>query len=486
MRRFLIKLYKKSIFKSILKISEYMLASIINAAIAAVSTVILTRIFSPETFGIVNLFNSASSVIMGIMCIGMDSSYIRFFYEPPVGDSNKTLAQKCILIPIINVLILGFVIVALCGEQFSFQFIGIKSISASIFIFANVLGQIIIRFLNINYRMQGATHKYFVQSILTQLFLKLFVVSAALISEDNVVIVGFNALGILFLSGIYICIQFKSVFGNISKISYKGYKEVISFAVFTCPISIISYLNTYTSQLIVKKNLGVHELGVFSAAALFISAIAVFRTGFVTFWSPFMYKNYETHNEVICMANRIVIICCVIGFCIILLFSDVLYLLIGENFREQQQILGFLLINPLCITAMETTYYGISIVKKNHISLINNLLSLLFNCILCCFFTQYCGLTGAAVSSAFSGVLLFVLNTFWGQKYYRSVYSISRQVKFIAAIFIISFLYYNLYSQKWIFNLIISVFLILELIINKKLFSKILSLKKYNEGEKCE
>ena len=40
------------------------------------------------------------------------------------------------------------------------------------------------------------------------------------------------------------------------------------------------------------------------------------------------------------------------------------------------------------------------------------------------------------------------LNTFWGQKYYRSVDSILRQVQFIAVIFIISFLYYTLYSQK--------------------------------------
>lgn len=488
MKKFLNKLYEKSMFKNILKISEYMLASIINAVIAAASTVILTRIFSPETFGIVNLFNSASSVIMGIMCIGMDSSYIRFFYDPPNGDSNKVLAQKCILIPIVNVLLWGSLIVAFGGEQFSNQFIGIKSISAAIFIFANVLGQIIIRFLNINYRMQGDTHKYFVQSVLTQLFLKLFVVAAALITVNNVVIIGFNALGILFLACIYICIQFKSVFGDVKKtsLSYKGYKEVVFFAVFICPISIISYLNTYTSQLIIKKNLGAHDLGVFSAAALFIYAIAVFRTGFVTFWSPFMYKNYETHNKEICMANRIVILFCILGFCIILLASDLLYLLIGENFREQQQILGFLLINPLCITAMETTYYGIAIAKKNHISLINNLVSLLFNCALCYFFTQYWGLTGAVISSAVSGVLLFALNTFWGQKYYRSVDSILRQIQFIAVIFIISFLYYTLYSQKWIFNFIILTFLILELIRNKKLFSMILSLKKYNEGDKYE
>ncbi len=488
MKRFLNKLYEKSMFKNILKISEYMLASIINAVIAAASTVILTRIFSPETFGIVNLFNSASSVIMGIMCIGMDSSYIRFFYDPPNGDSNKVLAQKCILIPIFNVLLWGSLIVAFGGEQFSNQFIGIKSISAAIFIFANVLGQIIIRFLNINYRMQGDTHKYFVQSVLTQLFLKLFVVAAALITVNNIVIIGFNALGILFLACIYICIQFKSVFGDVKKtsLSYKGYKEVVFFAVFICPISIISYLNTYTSQLIIKKNLGAHDLGVFSAAALFISAIAVFRTGFVTFWSPFMYKNYETHNKEICMANRIVILFCILGFCIILLASDLLYLLIGENFREQQQILGFLLINPLCITAMETTYYGIAIAKKNHISLINNLVSLLFNCALCYFFTQYWGLTGAVISSAVSGVLLFALNTFWGQKYYRSVDSILRQIQFVAVIFIISFLYYTLYSQKWIFNFIILTFLILELIRNKKLFSMILSFKKYNEGDKYE
>ncbi len=186
------------------------------------------------------------------------------------------------------------------------------------------------------------------------------------------------------------------------------------------------------------------------------------------------------------MANRIVILFCILGFCIILLASDLLYLLIGENFREQQQILGFLLINPLCITAMETTYYGIAIAKKNHISLINNLVSLLFNCALCYFFTQYWGLTGAVISSAVSGVLLFALNTFWGQKYYRSVDSILRQIQFIAVIFIISFLYYTLYSQKWIFNFIILTFLILELIRNKKLFSMILSLKKYNEGDKYE
>lgn len=447
---------------------KYMSTSIINAVLAVISTAVLTRIFSQELFGIINLFNSASTVLMGIVCLGLDSAYIRFFYEPPNKDNNQSLAQKCIFLPICVIVILSIIVCVFFNSSFSIHFLGVNSFMVTIFLFLNVLAQIILRFLNINYRMNGKTGQYIIQSIVTQFFLKIFIIVVAFVSTSIESIIMYNSLGLLFLAIIYLLIQYKIVFGNRIKISYKGYREIFMYAFSSCPIFIVIYLNNYLSQFIIKHELGKGQLGVYSAASLFVTAVAVLKNGFGTFWSPFMFKNYKIYQPVIKMVHNYVIIMSGIIFSGILIFSDFFYLLLGKEFRQNQEILGFLLLNPIFMLIMETTAYGISIAKKNIITLMSYIISMIVNVIGSYLGVKIIGLLGASVASAFSGLLLFIINTYFGQKYYCSIENYKKTFFFVTLLIILAASFYVFYYTEKIFIFIAFSFLFFCIMLYKK------------------
>ncbi len=462
---------KFNVLKKICSLSEYMMASLINAIISAFSTAILTRLFSPDIFGVISLFNSASTLLMGVMCLGLDSSYIRFFYAPPNNESVQAFGKKCFCAACLNVLLWGGIISLFFATSFSNAVIGINSRSITIFLFVNVLGQIVLRFLNISYRMKGQAHKYFVQSVTTQIFLKFFVVLAVFITNDKEFILCINAIGIVILAFVYLYIQYGDTFRSNIKISFVGYSEVIKFAIFSCPITVITYLNTYFSQIIIKKTLGEGYLGIYSAISLFTLSIAVFRSGFATFWSPFMYKHYSDKHEFIKTIHDLVLVICMFILSGILLGVDVIYLFIGNEYRTDQSILGFLMLGQIFITLTETTSYGIMIEKKSQIVLVNHVISLCSFLLFAISFVKLLGILGIALASAISGFVLFALSTYWGQKYYISIHSTMRTAFSITCLILIAFLFYVFYNCRWIFVLCNIILLISVLYINRNLFS---------------
>ncbi|MCR5284623.1 MAG: lipopolysaccharide biosynthesis protein [Treponema sp.] len=428
----------------------YFLTSLINAIISVIASVVLTRVFSKETYGLLNLYNSATSLFVGILCFGFTDSYMRFFFDRPNNDSEQKFFKTCIFLPLVGFSIFSIVSNLFFSNSFSKYILGIAN-SFFTFVFSiNIFGQLALRFLNLNYRVRGETKRYSLQSILTQFFLKLFVIISAIGTAEIKSILAFNSFGIFFLSILYFLLQYKSIFGKIEMISFSGYKNVIKFAFFSSPVCIVVYLNTYLIQLIISKNLGLENLGIYSAANLFIFAISIFSASFTTFWGPYFYKNYkEKSNEISCVHEWISFFS-VILLIFILIFNDIIYLFIGPNFRTHKEIIGFMLVYPILVLIMETTSYGINIANKNYIILISNSLFVLLNTILSYYLSIKIGLLGVAISSCASSILLFCINTFFGQRFYKTINSPIKTIISVLLIITVSIMYYFLNKTSFI------------------------------------
>lgn len=75
--------------------ASYTIVAILSAAISFVTMIVLTRTTSEAFFGQINKFLTASTLGMSVICLGLDSAYIRFYYEPPENANSKQLAWKC-------------------------------------------------------------------------------------------------------------------------------------------------------------------------------------------------------------------------------------------------------------------------------------------------------------------------------------------------------------------------------------------------------
>ncbi len=430
---------KKEKYGFIKSIFKFSIATWINFIIGVLSTVILTRVFTPEVYGILNVFNVTSGTIMSLICFGLDSSYIRYYNEPPDGNSRVNLAFKLISVSLLFSIVTGTITSVFFYQQFSVAVFGQISWFLSVMLFVSAISALLLRFLNITYRMSFNARQYTIQSIMVQISTKLLVVGAAFLNPTANVVITFNVGGIFILAIIYAFFQRKDIVPAKIEINYKGYGEVFRYAFFEAPINIAVHLNAFFAQLIIRQTIDMAAVGIYASAYAFVAILQVLRGGFGTYWSAFMYNNYKTNKEEILEVHDYVLMLLLFAFLFIVMFKDIVYIMIGYAYHGSKEFFALMLIYPLLNIAAETTMYGLSIQKKNYITLINYVISISSNLIICILMTRIWGLKGAALASCISGVVLFALNTYWGQKYYISVKNIKKTVLWVVLILGIAF-----------------------------------------------
>jgi len=423
--------FLKSIFK-------YSVSTWINFVIGFVAVIITTRVFTPEVYGIINIFNVTSTTIMSLTVLGLDSSYIRFYNEPPEKDSIKHLSFKLIIIAASITVIIGFLVTFIFYEPFSKMIFNKSSWFLSIMLFISVLSRLIFRFLNISYRMSFNVKQYTIQSVLFQLATKLFIVFAALVNPTAEVAIMFNVLGIFFLTLLYFFVQRKNIIPSKIDFCYTGYKPVFKFAIFSAPLFLTINLKNFITQQIISSYISISAVGIYSSASYFATILTVFQGGFSTYWSAFMFANYKKEEKRIIEIHDYFIYLLLVLFIVIAASKDFIYLLIGMQYHDSKEFFALVLVYPILSMASETTMYGLSIAKKNHITFANHIIAVSSNILIALLLIRPFGLMGAAIASCLSGLILFLLNTYWGQRYYKSIKNIKKTIFGVTMIVFVS------------------------------------------------
>ena len=451
----------------------YTIVSVISAAISFFTMIYLTRVTTEDFFGKVNKCITASSVVMSIICMGLDSAYIRFYYEPPEKTNSKQLAWKCMLPSFIIIFIVGIILYFFRNRSTLILLIGSGGLIFSFAFFLITLSLYFIRYMTVFFRMSGRVLYFSIVNIALVLFTKtIFVVIYRITSDYSYNIIISSIL--LFIFTFFFFMFCKKDLLEIGKHSFRKYKSVYKFAFMSSPIFVITYLNSYLPQLVISNKLGDDILGIYTAALLFCSAIQVLSTGFTTFWSPYMYKNYSKSNKEIKNVHDVIMLGSVVVLSIILIFSDFIYMFIGEAFRKHQNMLGMLLIYPIILIVVETTSYGINIKKKNEISLIIYILSTVINILLCGVFVSILGLSGIALASMISALFQMIFMTYFGQKYYRSINSIIKTSFHMVVLVCSAISYYLLYEKRTVFIILEFLLVLICIIYDKKTIKWIL------------
>ena len=432
----------KSIFK-------FSISTWANSIINVLYVLITTRIFLPDILGALNVFSTTILTIMALACLGMDNSLFRFYNEPPEENTSKQLTFKLISIAMVLVVIFGVLATVFFYNQFSEIVIQQGSRLICALIFASVTAQVLLRFLNISYRMSFNIRKFNVQSILIQ-FVKLIVVFSVFISPiqiETVLVLG--TVGICALMLFYVVIQRKDIVPEKIDFNFAGYRQIFKYSLFSAPLLFLININTLLTQQIIRRAINMAAVGIFSAATYFVGILVMMQGGFATYWSAYMYANYKKEQKRIINTHDFVMMFLLGAFILMVVFKDPIYVLIGSEYHDSKAFFALVLIYPILTFATETTAHGINIIKKNYLFLITYVISITINLVGSLILVEQFGLMGVAVASCVSGVCQFILLTFFGQKYYRSVENIRRTsfcvILILAVAFSVTFLKSNLF-----------------------------------------
>lgn len=454
--------------KFISSILKFSIASWASALIAFVSVPIITRAFTPEEFGKINMFNLSVNVSTIFIGLSLDQSYFRFFKEKATANSRQAMLSNLFAIIGLN-FILFEIINIIWGRPLSIYLFGemnfwIIYIALPIV----VLMTIILLYQSIYFRMNENAVAYGILSVLGVFSNKVLMVFAALNKPTYTTGIILTTIGITTL-----VIGCKIIYPESFNIKFQKLKieELSPFLKYSSPllpVALIVFLNNAVTRILLKDHFSYETLGIYSAVTSITGMLSLVQAGFSTYWTPFIYKNYDKEIELIKKIHSVIGFVMILFSIILMVVSDPLFLILGEKYRLGEPIFGILLISPVVYTISETTSYGIYVSKKTHLQLYSITLSFIISTVLGFFIIPRWGILGAALMNATGGIIFFLSRTYFGLKEYRSTDKINRTIIAIAILVAASLISFGISaSDSVIRNIFLITLLALVIVLYK-------------------
>ena len=256
--------------KEINRISLFFISSAVCSLTSMIINLVLTRIMDTKTYGLLGMLYSVSAVVVGIVCLGSDNSYTRFFFERPNNDSIESYSSKSIKLIVLPMILVSAVF--LVGWPFfSDSLFEKKSIALIVGLIIYSISLVFYRFQNIYFRMIGDGLKFAFQSFLVLVLPKLVMLLVFLMLRNINAIVSMTLVS--FLASMILLVPYRNTFFSFGDNNYSGYKTYISYALMTAPLIGIDSFNSWIPQYLIKSFCGLEILGIYNAALIFPAGI---------------------------------------------------------------------------------------------------------------------------------------------------------------------------------------------------------------------
>jgi O-antigen/teichoic acid export membrane protein len=451
---------KKSFISHFLAIGS---GTIINMALGLLSTPIITRIVDPDEYGQLSIFNMYSGIALMILCLGLDQSLVRFFYENETVEYKQSLVRYCFCIPFIITIIIALLVSLLSVEKIIvFEFTPIIMVLMSLNVVVAVVNRIAILLLRVTYQSK----KYAICNVMT----KAFYIATALILCRTIKNHYFALLAIativsFLLPTLYAIFENRELWKLSVKYQLPNKSEVMRYGL---PL-ILSMGITTVFQAIDKMSLNHYctyeDIGIYSSAMTLVNIFAIIQTTFNSLWGPMQVEHYVKYPEdtgYIQKANQMITFIMFFMGISLILVKDVFALLLGEKYRLAGAILPFLIFNPIMFTISETTCAGIGVSKKSYLNIVVASGACITNVIGNAILVPRLECKGAAISTGISYIVFWALRTIVSNRYYYVDYGITK-ILFITLLVSVYAFYNTFYTFSCIsvlFYILIAVVLI--------------------------
>lgn len=447
MEKVIEKKQKKSFLSHFLAIGT---GTVISMLLGLVTTPIITRIVDPDEYGQLAIFQMYTSIALMVLCLGLDQSLVRFFYDEDSLLYKQALLKYCFWVPVSVTCIAACAVSILALTRVvPFEFEPHIMVLLGVNVIVSVANRIAILVLRINYQSK----LFAVCNVLTKLsYLTVALCLILTIRTQYFTLLCIATVCSLLLPTAFAIYASRNLWRFHVDYQLTNQSEIMKYGL---PL-ILSMGITTVFQAIDKMSLNHYctyaDVGIYSSAMTLVSIFAIIQSTFNSLWGPMQVEHYVKHPEdtgYIQKANRMItVVMFFLGISLILV-KDVFALLLGEKYRMAGMILPFLIFNPIMYTISETTCAGIGVSKKSYLNIVVAAGACITNYIGNTLLVPHLGCQGAAISTGISYIVFWVLRTVISNRYYYVDYGIP---KFLFITLLTSgYAFYNtFYAFSWV------------------------------------
>ena len=441
------------------KFLSFSIGGYVNAVIGFFMLPFITRILTPEEYGIASLIAVLVDMLVIMCSMGLDQGLVRFFYEED-EDNRGRLLYNSISYPIIF-----FFILSIFKDKITFFILNKNDNFLWKVILVSILFRILHLFSILIIRMQQKGKLFSFLNILLKVSEFLFILILYKIYKNSYKILILASLFSFILTSL-LSIFFERKIWTFSGKEKITKKELLKYSFPLVLTMGLTWLFASADKLTIKYFSDLNQVGLYSSSFKIVSIISVIQSGFTTFWTPIVYEHYSKNPEDTLFYKKANDYLSIIFFSMglgILIFRDLIVFLLGDKYYLSKFIMPMLIFIPVMYLISETTVMGISFKKKSkyflYISIVVSITNILGNIIL----VPFLGAKGAAISTGISYILFFVLRTYFSNKLINFNFNLKR-IYFIIILFLGYALFLTFYDNIF-FNIGIGILLQIIIIV---------------------
>ena len=422
---------------------SYFYGNFIVLLLGFVQTPLLTRILSTDEYGRTGMFETAVTVIYIFAILGLDQSYIRFYYEP---DTDRgALLRRCLTPALIIVTGLSLIYILFSDIANAFLFgSGSADVVALVIIYTFI--SVFERFFFLDVRMQQNGKLYSNINIIEKV-LSILTIIVAFYIIGNDFRVGLYALVVPWgTTTAFLIIRyfFLNASGKTEKIAKNGqkipsYRDLISYGAPFITVLLMEWALSSCDKIALRSFADFDELGIYNSAMKIIVLLITFKNTFIAYWSPVAMERFESgageeNTSFFRRAYEMVVFLCISGAALLILFRKVIVLLLGPSYRSAESIIPFLTLMPIFAMMFEITNQSIKFAKKGKYLNIASLVAIAVNIGGNTLLVPAFGGLGAAITTGISYIVYFAIGSYYAEKCIRVGYNYKKTAIYAALI----------------------------------------------------
>lgn len=413
----------------------YMVGTVVLAVFGFLNTMLLTRVLSTHVYALYGLFTSFGSSAAMLISLGLDASYMRFYYY--VNLKKKTFLFKCLLLPMIAFVI--FLILMLEPSRTLVNKVFDEPITTAciVLICVYIFLQVLQRFTQISARMEERAGNYVVSTIVGKVGYVLLIFAFGWIGiqlEFNVIVVAFvvTSFFALIINAPIILTPKQNIYGH----EVISHKELFLYGFPTCINSTLVLLIPVVERIVIRDLAGWEILSIYTAAAIFQTVVSIVSLMIDNLWNPIVYKKYENESEFKPLMHNFsltVTIILTIALASVILLRRWLVLILDKSYADVMIIAPAIFYAASLLPLTSILGVGINIRKKTVHYIVSPLLQLVTSVILCYVLVPKYELIGIGIAVLASAFISRFYRILIGLKYYSTD---RKEVKCFALMFV--------------------------------------------------
>ena len=395
-------------------LAVYSSGNLLIKGMSLISAPIFTRIFDPSQYGAWSLINVMVAFFTGVLLLGGDNAYTRFFFQCKTEEEKQTLSATWFMfLALWSVLLLAVIL------PFS-RVIGDWLLDSSSYHRALLIGLlsgppvmmnlILSQALRNRFRAKAYTLLNVTTAALTLILAVIFVLKFNLGVAGAVLGALVSALIMLPIRLVFIRDLLKWGF------SLKFLRQLLLFGLPLVPMNVAFWLLSNADRIMLVRLSSLEDVGLYSIAAAMAAVLMLLQTAVGQSWLPHAVKVYEedkAYAEEVFKKTMLYLLTAygfiVVGF--VAMAQEVLYVLVPPGYYESFKAIPYLAAGFLFFTTAQVSAVGIMVKNKTVYIMLACWTVALINIGLNALFIPRWGIIGAGAATGIA-YLLFALSYF--------------------------------------------------------------------------